>query len=34
MGLLLKLSEISRKRWPADSLPEDRRAPAMLPMVP
>lgn len=34
MGLSLKLSEISRKRWSADWLPEDHRAPAMLLLVP
>lgn len=34
MGLLTKLSEVSRKRWPADRLPVEHRAPALLPMVP
>ena len=34
MGLLAKLSRVSRKRWPADRLPEDQRRPALLPVVP
>jgi len=33
MGLLVKLSTVSRRRWPADRLPEQQRAPAMLPIV-
>jgi coenzyme F420 hydrogenase subunit beta len=33
MGLLAKLSRVSRKRWPADRLPEDQRRPALLPVV-
>ncbi len=34
MTLLDKLSAKSRKRWPADLLPEPQRAPALLPTVP
>lgn len=33
MKLLRNLSVKSRKRWPTDALPEDRRAPALLPIV-
>ncbi|HEX9766412.1 MAG TPA: Coenzyme F420 hydrogenase/dehydrogenase, beta subunit C-terminal domain [Nitriliruptorales bacterium] len=33
MSLLEKLSAKSRKRWPADLLPEGHRAPALLPVV-
>jgi coenzyme F420 hydrogenase subunit beta len=33
MNLLTKLSTVSRKRWPADRLPEPHAAPAMLPVV-
>ena len=33
MNLLTKLSAASRKRWPADTLPESERAPAMLPTI-
>ncbi|HEX6256543.1 MAG TPA: Coenzyme F420 hydrogenase/dehydrogenase, beta subunit C-terminal domain [Euzebyales bacterium] len=33
MKLLRALSRRSRKRWPADDLPTDRRAPALLPVV-
>jgi coenzyme F420 hydrogenase subunit beta len=34
MDLLVKLSRASRRRWPADILPADRRAPALLPVLP
>jgi coenzyme F420 hydrogenase subunit beta len=34
MDLLTKLSTVSRKRWPADQLPDDARQPALLPVVP
>jgi hypothetical protein len=34
MNLLVKLSKASRKRWPSDSLSEERRAPGLLPIVP
>jgi len=34
MDLLVKLSRVSRRRWPADTLPAEHRAPAMLPIVP
>lgn len=33
MELLARLSQMSRKRWPADGLPEEQRAPARLPVV-
>ncbi len=33
MNLLAKLSTVSRKRWPADRVPEPHRAPAMLPIA-
>jgi len=33
MDLLVRLSKGSRRRWPADLLPEGHRAPAMLPVV-
>jgi len=33
MDLLYKLSKKSRTRWPSELLPEDQRAPALLPVV-
>lgn len=33
MNLLNKLSAVSRKRWPADEVPDPHRAPAMLPLA-
>ena len=33
MNLLTKLSTVSRKRWPGEAVPEDARAPGMLPLV-
>jgi coenzyme F420 hydrogenase subunit beta len=33
MNLLAKLSGVSRKRWPADRLPDDHRGPGLLPIV-
>jgi coenzyme F420 hydrogenase subunit beta len=33
MSLLGKLSAVSRRRWPADALPESARRPAVLPLV-
>jgi coenzyme F420 hydrogenase subunit beta len=34
MNLLTKLSTVSRKRWPADQLPETAARPGLLPVVP
>jgi coenzyme F420 hydrogenase subunit beta len=34
MELLVRLSTVSRRRWPAADLPVDQRAPALLPIVP
>jgi coenzyme F420 hydrogenase subunit beta len=34
MDLLAKLSTVSRKRWPADRLPDVAGQPALLPVVP
>lgn len=34
MGLLSRLSAVSRKRWPVEQLPGDRRSPGMLPIAP
>ncbi|MEY3020061.1 MAG: hypothetical protein RLZZ272_1045, partial [Actinomycetota bacterium] len=31
---LVRLSRASRKRWPADELPDERRQPALLPVLP
>jgi len=33
MNLLTRLSTVSRKRWPADRLPEGHQAPGLLPIV-
>lgn len=34
MDLLVRLFRMSRRRWPADTSPEEHRAPALLPVVP